>query len=146
MNSKDIAFTALFATLYYVLGIVFQPISFMAIQIRIACALIPLIVLFNYPAIIGITIGGLLFNMNSPIGFLDLLSMFLFIPAKLAINKWGIKSIPLHILSVGIWVGYILNITFGLPLIATIISVGIGETIAEVGLGLPLYYAVKRRI
>ena len=146
MKSKQIALTGIFAALYYVLGIVFQPISFMAIQCRIACALIPLIALFGYPATIGITLGGLLFNANSPLGILDMLSMLIFLPAKLAIQKWGIKAVPIHVAFVGIWVGYLLNITFNAPLIPTIVTVAIGELVAEIVLGIPLNQLVKRRL
>ncbi len=147
MKSNDIALTAMFATLYYVLGIVFQPISFMAVQVRVACALIPLIYLFGYPATIGITIGHLIFNMNSPIGFLDLMSPFVFLIPRLLIQRYGVKVMPIHTLAVGTWVGYILNTAFGIPLIPTILTVTIGEFIAEWYLGyLLLYRGVEKRL
>ena len=147
MNSKQLAQTAIFATLYYVLGIVFQPISFMAVQIRVACALIPLIYLFGYPATIGITIGHLIFNMGSPIGFLDLMSPFVFLIPRLLIQRYGVKAMPIHTLAVGGWVGYILNVAFGIPLIPTVLTVTIGEFIAEWYLGyLLLYHGVEKRI
>lgn len=147
VKSKDVAMTAIFAALYYALGIVFQPISFMAIQVRVACALIPLIYLFGYPATIGITIGHLAFNMNSPIGFLDLISPFVFLIPRLLIQRYGIKAMPIHTLAVGTWVGYILNVAFGLPLLTTMLTVGVGEFIAEWYLGyLLLYDQVAKRL
>lgn len=147
MKTKDLALTAVFATLYYVLGMVFQPISFMAVQIRVACALIPLIYLFGYPATIGITIGHLIFNMNSPIGFLDLISPFVFLIPRLLIQRYGVKAMPIHTLVVGGWVGYILNVAFNIPLIPTILTVTIGEFVAEWYLGyLLLYPRIEERL
>lgn len=146
MKTKDIALIALFGSTYLVLGLIFQPISFMAIQVRVACALIPLITLFGTPATIGITIGGLIFNSTSPLGLLDLLSMFIFLPAKYAIQKYGVKAVPLHILSVALWVSFMLNNLFNIPYFASVLTVGLGEAVAELGLGIPLLYAIERRL
>ena len=146
MNTKQISLTAMFAALYYILGVVFQPISFGAIQVRVACALIPLIALFGLPATIGITLGHILFNIGSPLGSLDLLSPFVFLIPRLLIQKYGVMMMPIHTLSVGFWVAYILS-TFGLPFFPTFLTVAIGETVAEWFLGFILLYAqVKNRI
>jgi len=146
MKSKQIALTAIFAALYYALGIVFQPISFGAIQIRVACALIPLIGVFGYPATIGLTIGHLLFNIGSPLGTLDLLSPFVFLIPRLLIQRYGVKTMPIHTITVGIWVAYILS-TFGLPFFPIFLTVTIGETVAEWFLGyILLYHQVEKRV
>jgi len=146
MKSKDVALIGIFAALYYALGIVFQPISFGAIQVRVACALIPLIALFGFPATIGITLGHILFNVGSPLGTLDLLSPFVFLIPRLLIQKYGVTMMPIHTLSVGLWVAYILS-TFGLPFFPIFLTVAIGEIIAEWFLGyILLYVQVKNRI
>ena len=146
MKSKQIALTGVFAALYYVLGIVFQPISFGAIQVRVACALIPLIALFGYPATIGITIGHLLFNLNSPLGTLDYLSPFIFLIPRYLIQRYGTITMPIHTLTVGAWVAYILS-TFGLPFFPIFLTVAIGETVAEWFLGYVLMVPlIKRRM
>ena len=146
MKSKDVALIGIFAALYYALGIVFQPISFGAIQVRVACALIPLIALFGLPATIGITLGHLLFNVGSPLGPLDLLSPFVFLIPRLLIQKYGVTMMPIHTLSVGLWVAYILS-TFGLPFFSIFLTVAIGETVAEWFLGYILLYSqVKNRL
>ena len=146
MKSKQIALTGVFAALYYVLGIVFQPISFGAIQVRVACALIPLIALFGYPATIGITIGHLLFNLNSPLGTLDYFSPFIFLIPRYLIQRYGTITMPIHTLTVGAWVAYILS-TFGLPFFPIFLTVAIGETIAEWFLGyILLYTGVESRL
>jgi len=146
MNNKQIALTGIFAALYYVLGIVFQPISFGAIQVRVACVLIPLIGIFGYPATIGITIGHLLFNIGSPLGTLDMLSPFVFLIPRLLIQKYGIKTMPFHTVTVGVWVAYILS-TFGLPFLPIFLTVTIGEIVAEWFLGyILLYNQVEKRV
>jgi uncharacterized membrane protein len=145
LKTKDLALTAVFASLYYVLGIVFQPISFEAIQIRVACALIPLIYLFGFPATIGITIGHLAFNMGSPLGALDLLSPFVFLIPRLLIQRYGVKAMPVHTIAVGAWVAYIIS-TFGAPFAPVFLTVFAGELVAEWYLGyLLLYAAVEKR-
>jgi len=65
-NSKDIALTAVFAALYAVLVIALAGVSFQLVQVRIADALIPLSIVFGWPAILGVTIGGAVANMASP--------------------------------------------------------------------------------
>lgn len=146
MKSKQIALSALFAALYVALGLVFQPISFGAIQVRVACALIPLIALFGAPATIGITLGHFLFNLNSPLGTLDYLSPIVFLIPRYLIQRYGPITMPIHTLTVGVWVAYILS-TFGLPFFPVFLTVSIGEFIAEWYLGyLLLYKGVENRL
>lgn len=77
MESKDLALTALFITLYSTLVVV-QGISAAAsIQIRFADALIPLSALFGPPAIIGVSVGCVVSNIylsaSVPYGFIDII-------------------------------------------------------------------------
>lgn len=147
LKSKEIGYVVVFAALYYAVGIVFQPISFLAIQVRVACAFIPLIALFGWPATLGITIGHFAFNLASPLGFLDFLSPFVFFLPRLAIQKWGVKAMPVHTVSVALWVSYILNAVIGLPYWPVALTVGIGELIAEWYLGYVLLYPqVEQRL
>jgi hypothetical protein len=60
-DSKDVALTAVFASLYAVINI-FQtmmggPITYGPIQLRLADCLIPLSALFGWPAVIGVAVG-----------------------------------------------------------------------------------------
>lgn len=149
MNSKRIALTALFATLYIVIGYALASIAFLEYQVRLADALYPLIAVFGLPALIGTTIGHFTLNLASPLGLIDLLSVALFIPAKIAIWKFGLKAVPLHIISIALWVPYMICTVFQIPFIAYIplvVSVGIGETIAEGAIGIPLALAVRKRL
>jgi uncharacterized membrane protein len=77
MESKDLALTALFITLYSTLVIV-QGISAAAsIQIRFADALIPLSALFGPPVILGVTVGCVISNIylsaSVAYGFIDVI-------------------------------------------------------------------------
>ena len=72
MNSRDIALAVVFAALYAVGVALLAPISFHIIQVRVADALLPLVMLFGSPVVIGITIGTLFANLFSPFGILDI--------------------------------------------------------------------------
>lgn len=65
-GSRDIALTAIFAALYAVLVLLFSSLSFGLAQVRIADALIPMSVVFGWPAVVGVTLGCLIGNVVSP--------------------------------------------------------------------------------
>jgi uncharacterized membrane protein len=66
IDSKAIALTAVFAALYAVLVLALAGISFEIVQVRVADALIPLSMVFGLPAVFGVTIGGAVANIASP--------------------------------------------------------------------------------
>jgi len=150
MNRKDLALAAVFAGLYAALGFILQSVAFGPIQVRVADALYPLIAVFGFPCLVGTFLGHLIFNIYGfgvgiALGPLDLLSPILFLPAKYAIQRWGLKAVPLHVLSVALWVPFLLNQMFSLPFWVCVATVGVGETIAEVALGVPLAIAIRKR-
>jgi len=157
VNSRFVALIVVFASMYVALGYVLHPISFLQIQVRIADALYPLIAVFGLPSLVGLVIGHFLLNLSSPLGLIDLLSIPLFIPAKVAIWKWGLKAVPLHVISVGLWVPTMLCF-FAPPEILVpsflfwvfVSTVTIGEFIAEYILGVrilvPSLTAIQRRL
>ena len=65
-GSRDIALTSVFAALYAILVLALAGISFQIVQVRIADALIPLSIVFGWPAILGVTIGCAVANIASP--------------------------------------------------------------------------------
>lgn len=67
LYSRDLALTAVFAALYAVLVLALASISFQLVQVRVADALIPLSILFGWPVIIGVTIGGAIANVATPL-------------------------------------------------------------------------------
>jgi len=54
---KNIVLTSMFAAVYAVLVVGLAPVSFLPLQIRFADALIPLSIIYGWPAIAGLTIG-----------------------------------------------------------------------------------------
>ena len=66
LDSRDLALTAVFAALYAALVLALTGISFQLAQVRVADALIPLSMLFGWPVIIGVTVGGVVANVASP--------------------------------------------------------------------------------
>jgi len=145
VSSRFIALTAVFASVYYVATALIAPIAFLEVQCRLSDSMYALLPLFGWPLIIGTTIANFFGNLSSPIGVLDWISPFIFILPQVAVWKLGVKALPILIGTISVWVGFILHVTFGVPLVA-IGWIFIGEAIAEIGLGVPLYYALKRRL
>jgi len=57
-SSRNLALAAVFAALYAALVVAFAPISNLPIQVRIADVLLPLAILFGWPAIVGLGNGN----------------------------------------------------------------------------------------
>lgn len=146
MKSKRIAIASVLSALYVVATVFLAPFSFEVIQCRVADAFYPVIGLLGWPALIGLTIGQLLANTISPLGVIDMLSPLMFLPAKYAIKRFGFKAVPFHVLSVALWVAFMLHLAYGLPYWITVLYVGVGETIAELGLGRLLYLGLRGRV
>ena len=144
MKRGELAILAVFAALYPAIVCSLQSISFGIIQVRVADALYPLIAVFGRGALIGLIIGHAIANLSSPFGLLDLLSVVVCIPAKIAIYKFGFKAVPLHIASVALWVGYILSFYLRVPFYLAVVHVAIGESVAELVLGGWLYASLRR--
>ncbi|MBS7643877.1 QueT transporter family protein [Candidatus Bathyarchaeota archaeon] len=72
-NAINSAVSALFAAIYAIGVITLAPISFMPFQVRIADSLMPLAILFGWPAIIGLTLGCLVANFFGGLGYIDVI-------------------------------------------------------------------------
>jgi len=59
---KKIALTSMLAATYAILVVGLAPVSFLPLQVRFADALIPLSIIYGWPAIIGLTIGCAISN------------------------------------------------------------------------------------
>ena len=73
MGTKNIALTAVFSALYAALVIAFASISYGPLQLRIADTIIPLAMIFGWPAIVGVTLGCFVGNFYGQLGALDYL-------------------------------------------------------------------------
>lgn len=148
MESKRIVRSALVATLYIVLCLIFQPISFGPIQVRIAEAFTVLPFL-DAAYIPGLYIGVLLANMIGGLGawdiwfgsFLTLISAFL--TWKMP-NKFLAPIPPIIINSFGVS-AYVAPL-YGFPYGASVVWIAIGETIATYAIGLPILLLFEKNI
>ncbi|MCQ5340975.1 MAG: QueT transporter family protein [Candidatus Methanomethylicia archaeon] len=73
MKSKDIAITAIFTTLYALGVVLLAPISFGIFQIRIADALLPLVMIYGLPVVFGTSLGCIIANFYGGLGFIDII-------------------------------------------------------------------------
>ena len=157
MNTKELSMTAIVAALYAALVIVFAPISFGPIQLRIADCLIPISALLGLPAVAGVGLGALIGNMYwflSPIDVIlgsvaNLLAGYVILKFK---KRLFLACIIASII-IGIIVGGYLWLFFPPPNIlginlpvwfAMIISITLSSLIAVAGLGYLLLQTLKR--
>lgn len=151
MSKKTLYITqaALIAAIYVVLVIIFKPISFTYIQVRIAEAL-TILPYFTPAGIPGVTIGCLLANVVSGSDMFDIIFGTL---ATLvgAIGSYVLRKhkflIPLPpILANSIVVPWILRYAYAVPLSIPfmMLTVGIGEVISCGIIGLILLFVLNR--
>ena len=134
-KSMDIAIIAITAALYIMLGYLFQPISFMGLQFRVAEVIVGMCIIFPEAGLIGNVIGVFFVNLTSPLGLIDLMSCIVNIPALYCIiifrNKKILKFVGgiLYAVIISLYVGIILNIVFGLPWYIMFVQVVIAEIV-----------------
>lgn len=148
--NKNVKFTVqagLIAAIYAVLTLAFAPLSYGQIQVRIAEAL-TILPFFTPAAIPGLFIGCVVANFGSQLGLIDIVfgSLATLVAAVMAyMLRKHQYLVPLPSVVVNaVVVGILLNVTLGLPLVASMLWVGLGQTIACYGLGLPLLIALKK--
>ncbi len=145
---KSLARAALIAALYVVLVYVFQPISFGAVQLRVAESLTVLPILFP-EAIAGLYIGALLANLLGGLGLWDIFggSLVTLLAAYVTYHfrdSWIAYASPiiLNALLVSLYLQFI----FAQPYFFVAASIGLGQLVAVVGLGLPLVRFLKQML
>ena len=127
IKTKDIALVSIFASLYAVLVYVFAPVSFFALQFRVAGVLRPAIAK-KWVLSIGYAMGVIVGNLSSPFAglyelvFMPLVSLAAgiigFIVAKRFKESYFVEGAIIAFI-VPIGVSWMLNQLFDLPLIAT---------------------------
>ena len=159
INSKDIALTVIFAGLYAVLVLILAGISFELIQVRIADALIPLSIVFGWPAVVGVSVGCAISNVVSPMPSIltdiTLGSLANFIAGILAwkIGLWKHGKAINEFLgcvaatfAITFIVGTYLAALTGMELWIWWLGIGTGSAISIIVLGYPLTNVLKRLI
>jgi len=149
--TKYITFSALIGALYAVLTVLLAPISYGPMQVRVAEAMTVLPFLFPQ-AIPGLYVGCMVANIWGGYGPIDIFggSALTLIAALLTywlrrFNTPWLAPIPPIVLN-AFGVGYYLHVLADTPLWATIGWVGLGEAIACFAIGMPLLFAIRKRI
>ncbi|MDR1514336.1 MAG: QueT transporter family protein [Synergistaceae bacterium] len=148
MTGKTLAITrgAVIAAFYAALVIAFQPISFGAVQFRVAEALTLLPVLW-VEAIPGLFVGCLIANIFGGLGFLDIFLGSAATLAAAAVTRYA-PNLPLAaaapVVVNGLVVGGYLSAITDTPFVFTALYVAAGEAMACFALGIPLVEAIKR--
>lgn len=149
-KTRAVVKTAFIAAAYAALTLSFAPVSFGAVQVRVANALIGLVPLVGMPGAAGISLGVLIGNLASPLGPLDLLSAIpTFVSLLLLLRLQGrsvLAGLACYTAIVSAWVGWLLNYVVGLPFLPTFAYLVVGIGIATVGLGYLLYASLKRAL
>ena len=150
-KSLRVAITAITAGLYIALGYIFQPISFLGVQFRVAELVVGMCLIFPIEGLVGKIIGVFFVNLSSPLGPIDLISCLVNIPALFCIiyfrDKKYLKFLGgfLYALIISLYVAIILNLVLSLPIWLMFIQVLIAEVIlAE--LSIILFEFVKKGI
>jgi len=149
--SLKVALIAITAALYITLGYVFQPISFLGLQFRVAELIVGMCILFPVEGLIGNVIGVFFVNLTSPLGPIDLISCIVNVPALYCIvlfrDKRFLKYLGgvLYAIIISIYVAVVLNIAFMLPIWLMFVQVLIAEVILA-SLGIFLFAIIRMRL
>jgi len=150
-KTKFLVQSAMIAAIYVVLTLVFKPISYGLMQVRVSEAL-TILPFFTPAAIPGLAIGCLLANVIGPYGILDVIlgTTATLIAAVLSYkmpNKYLVPIPPIIVnaLIIGPMLYYIL-VAEQVPvqMMGAILWVALGQVIACYGLGYPLLRLLEK--
>lgn len=147
-STKFIVQAAIIGALYAALTILLAPISYGQIQVRVAEAL-TILPVFTPAAIPGLFIGCIVANLYGGFGAVDIVfgSLATLFAAYLTykVSKRFLALVPLPpVIINAVVVGFILYYAAHMPLVITILWVGLGEAIACYGIGYPLMLILER--
>ena len=151
MKRKSVQFlvrAAIIAAVYAALTILFAPISYGLVQVRVSEALC-ILPFFTVAAVPGLFIGCLIANLVAGLGILDIVFGSLatlvaaYITSKIK-NKWlaPLPAVLVNAVVIGAML-YYLQIA-PLPIWMFMIYVGVGQTVACYGIGMPLLFLLKK--
>jgi uncharacterized membrane protein len=153
IRSTDLALIGVYAALYAALVVVLGGFSYGPIQVRLADSLVAVVPLLGLPGVLGHTLGVFTANLFSPAGLLDLLntapsfamSFVVFYVYKRTKRDYTVIGTCVAYSGVlGVTVGWMLSYVYALPLLPTMAYVAIGNVIASVLIGWPLFKVIKR--
>lgn len=147
--NNNLVKAALIAAIYAVLTIILAPISYGPIQFRISEILV-LLAFINPTYIIGLTLGCLLSNIFGGYGLPDIifgtLATFLSVSAISLTAKY-MKDNMISLIIASLWptifnaiiIGWMLSVVIELPMLLTMIQVGVGEFVVVTLVGVPVF-------
>lgn len=153
--TKKLVKAALVTAIYAALTIVLAPISYGPVQFRLSEVLV-LLAFIDPFYIVGLTIGCLLANILGGLGIMDIvfgtLATFLSVSAISLTAKY-IKSKKLSLIIASLWptifngviIGWMLNYVLGVPLVLTMLQVGIGEFVVVTVVGVPVFKLIQNK-
>jgi uncharacterized membrane protein len=153
IQTKNLALIGIYAGLYAALVVVLGFAAYGPVQVRVADALVAVVPLLGLPGVLGHTLGVFVANLFSTLGPIDLLntipsfamSFVVYYVYKKTNNDYTvIGTCTAYSLILGITVGWMLSFVINLPLIPTIAYVAIGNIIASVLIGWPLFKLLKK--
>lgn len=147
LSPKYLVRIALIAAIYVTINIIFAPISYGPVQVRIAEAL-AVLPFIDPAAIVGLFLGCILANIWGGLGVIDVLggSLCTLIAAILTYRMKKPIFAPLPpVLVNAIGVSLYLHLLFELPYWLTLIYIGFGQIIACYLIGYPLLLVLLRR-
>jgi len=138
---------ALIASIYVTINIIFAPISYGPIQVRVAEALT--VLPFIDPAAIGgLFLGCILSNLLGGLGLVDIIggSICTLLAAAITYNVKNAIYAPLPpVIINAIGVSIYVHLIFDLPYFLTVAYIAIGEFLACYFIGYPLLLMLLRR-
>jgi len=151
MNSqktKWIVYTAVLAGIYASLTIAMAPISYGPIQLRIP-EILTLLAFANPQFAPGLILGCFLANMFSPFGMMDaIIGTFATAVAVYSMrytkNLWMASLAP--VISNAVIVGLEIALLSNLPILETMLYVGLGEFVVVTLFGVPVFRLVSGKI
>jgi len=144
------------AALYAALVIVLAPISFGPIQLRIADCLMPLSVVFGWPAIWGLSLGAFIGNayFMQFTGLIDVVfgalanlvaGIVMFRLRKTPILAFIAGSVVIGVIVGGyLWIYFPPPVMTSVPILGMIVSITLSSLVAVVGLGSFVAVAAER--
>ncbi len=147
-KTKSLVKAALIGSVYCVLVVIFAPISYGPVQIRIAESLTLLPYLW-IEAVPGLFIGCLLANMIGGFGIIDVVfgSIATLLAAVITrkMPNLFLAAVPPVIVNMVI-VGAYLSLLLDLPFIPTSLYIAVGQAGACFGLGIPLIWLIQKHL
>lgn len=147
-NTRSLVKASLIGSLYCVLVVLFAPISYGPVQVRIAesLTLLPYVWLEAVP---GLFIGCVLANMIGGFGIIDIVfgSLATLIAAFLTrkMPNLFLAALPPVVVNMIIVGGY-LALLLDLPFLSTSLYIAAGQGVACFGLGIPLVWIITKHL